>query len=151
MWLKRSKESLSLDLKREESRRVLEQLPGGADVFIQNLAPGAASKLGFAAGRLRLEYPSPIACDASRYGSPGPYPDKKAYDLLVQCETGVVSLTGTPETSSKIGIAIADTACSMYAYSGILVALLPNGWVSPLNTRCTAAPSLKGAARTTPR
>lgn len=124
VWLNRSKESLSLDLKQDESRQVLEQLLGEADVFIQNLAPGAASKLGLGAERLRRVYPSLIVCDISGYGSSGPYRDKKAYDLLVQCETGVVSLTGTPETPSKIGIAIADIACGMYAYSGILAALL---------------------------
>ena len=123
VWLNRSKESLTLDLKRPEARRILHQLLAGADVFIQNLAPGASERLGFGAASLREEYPRLIICDVSGYGSSGPYRDKKAYDLLVQCETGVVSLTGTPETPAKVGISIADIAAGMYAYAGILTAL----------------------------
>ena len=123
VWLNRSKESLTLDLKRPEARRILHQLLAGADVFIQNLAPGATERLGFGAASLREEYPRLIICDVSGYGSSGPYRDKKAYDLLVQCETGVVSVTGTPETPAKVGISIADIAAGMYAYAGILTAL----------------------------
>jgi crotonobetainyl-CoA:carnitine CoA-transferase CaiB-like acyl-CoA transferase len=123
VWLNRSKESLTLDLKRPEARRILHQLLAGADVFIQNLAPGATERLGLGATSLREEYPRLIICDVSGYGSSGPYRDKKAYDLLVQCETGVVSVTGTPETPSKVGISIADIAAGMYAFAGILTAL----------------------------
>ena len=123
VWLNRSKESLTLDLKRPEARRILHQLLAGADVFVQNLAPGATERLGFGATSLREQYPRLIICDVSGYGSSGPYRDKKAYDLLVQCETGVVSVTGAPETPSKVGISIADIAAGMYAYAGILTAL----------------------------
>ena len=123
VWLNRSKESLTLDLKQPEARDILERLLADADVFIHNLAPGAAGRLGFGAERLREEYPQLIVCGISGYGFTGPYRDKKAYDLLVQCETGLVSITGTPETPSKVGISAADIAAGMYAYSGILTAL----------------------------
>lgn len=123
VWLNRSKESLVLDLKRPEGREVLRRLLSRADVFVQNLAPGAARRLGFGATELREERPELITCSISGYGESGPYRDKKAYDLLVQCETGVVSVTGTPETPSKVGISVADIAAGMYAYSGILTAL----------------------------
>jgi crotonobetainyl-CoA:carnitine CoA-transferase CaiB-like acyl-CoA transferase len=124
VWLNRSKESLTLDLKREEGKAVLHRLLEGADVFMQNLAPGAAERLGFGAEELRGEDPRLIHCAISGYGKGGPYTQKKAYDLLVQCEAGLVSITGTPETPSKVGISIADIAAGMYAYSGILAALL---------------------------
>jgi crotonobetainyl-CoA:carnitine CoA-transferase CaiB-like acyl-CoA transferase len=124
VWLNRSKESLTLDLKKEGAREVLERLLERSDVFVQNLAPGAAGRLGFGAEALRERHPRLIVCDVSGYGASGPYRDKKAYDLLVQCEAGLVSITGTPETPSKVGIAVADIACGMYAYSGILAALL---------------------------
>jgi itaconate CoA-transferase len=127
VWLNRSKESLTLDLKQDGAKEVLNRLIEGADVFIQNLAPGATGRLGFGAETLRERYPSLIVCDVSGYGSSGPYRDKKAYDLLVQCEAGVVSITGTPDTPSKVGVSIADIACGMYAYSGILAALLRRG------------------------
>ena len=123
VWLNRSKESLTLDLKQPEARDILERLLADADVFIHNLAPGAAGRLGFGAERLREEYPQLVVCGISGYGFTGPYRDKKAYDLLVQCETGLVSITGTPETPSKVGISAADIAAGMYAYSGILAAL----------------------------
>jgi itaconate CoA-transferase len=123
VWLNRSKESLTLDVKRPEAQRIMHQILATADVFIQNLAPGAAARLGFSAAILRERYPRLIVCDLSGYGSSGPYRDKKAYDLLVQCETGVVSVTGTPETPAKAGIAVADLSGGMYAYSGILTAL----------------------------
>ena len=124
VWLNRSKESLTLNLKEDGAKEVLRRLVRGADVFIQNLAPGAAERLGFGAEELRGEDPRLIHCAISGYGKGGPYTQKKAYDLLVQCEAGLVSITGTPETPSKVGISIADIAAGMYAYSGILAALL---------------------------
>ena len=124
VWLNRTKESMTLDLKKQGTRGVMERLLARADVFVQNLAPGAAGRLGFGAAVLRDKHPRLIVCDVSGYGSSGPYKDKKAYDLLVQCEAGLVSITGTPNTPSKVGIAVADIAAGMYAYSGILAALL---------------------------
>jgi itaconate CoA-transferase len=123
VWLNRSKESLTLDLKHPQARQIVQQLLEKADVFIQNLAPGAAERLGLGPEQLSERYPRLIVCSVSGYGSSGPYRDKKAYDLLVQCETGLVSVTGTPETPSKVGISIADTAAGMYAFTGILTAL----------------------------
>ncbi|MFI0961254.1 CaiB/BaiF CoA transferase family protein [Streptomyces sp. NPDC021080] len=124
VWLNRSKESVTLDIKSPGGRKVLERLLAGADVFVQNLAPGAARRLGLGADELAERHPRLIVCDISGYGSHGPWADRKAYDLLVQCETGVVSLTGTPEEAAKVGISIADIAAGMYAYSGILTALI---------------------------
>ncbi len=124
VWLNRSKESLTLNLKEEGAKEVLRRLVRGADVFVQNLAPGAAERLGFGAEELREADPGLVHCGISGYGKGGPYTQKKAYDLLVQCEAGLVSITGTPETPSKVGISIADIAAGMYAYSGILAALL---------------------------
>jgi len=127
VWLNRSKESLTLDVKHAAAARILERLIARADVFLQNLAPGAARRLGLAADVLLPKHPRLIVCDISGYGESGPYASKKAYDLLVQSETGVLSVTGTPETPSKVGISIADIATAMYAYSGILTALLQRG------------------------
>jgi itaconate CoA-transferase len=124
VWLNRSKESLTLDLKRPEAPVVLARLLERADVFVQNLAPGAAERLGLSASVLRKKYPRLIICGLSGYGTSGPYSDKKAYDLLVQSEVGLVSITGTEETPSKVGLSIADIAGGMYTYSGILTALL---------------------------
>jgi itaconate CoA-transferase len=123
VWLNRSKESLSLNLKKEEAREILHRLLDRADVFVQNLAPGAAGRLGFGDEELRQRHPGLVVCGVSGYGASGPYRDKKAYDLLVQCEAGLVSVTGTPETPSKAGIAVADIAAGMHAYSAILAAL----------------------------
>ena len=123
VWINRSKESLTLNLKEEGAREVLNQLLQKADVFVQNLAPGATERLGFGTETLREHHPRLIVCDVSGYGASGPYRDKKAYDLLVQCEAALASVTGTPETPSKAGIAVADIAAGMYAYSGILAAL----------------------------
>src|SRR5687767_26492 len=120
VWLNRSKESLTLDVKQEPAREILAKLIARADVFIQNLAPGAARRLGLGAEELLSGHPRLIVCDISGYGDSGPYAHKKAYDLLVQSETGVLSVTGTAETPSKVGISIADIATGMYAYSGIL-------------------------------
>jgi len=124
VWLNRSKESLALDVKHARSQDILDRLIARADVFVQNLAPGAAGRLGLSAEDLLAKYPRLIVCDISGYGDSGPYAHKKAYDLLVQSEAGVLSVTGTPESPSKVGISIADIATGMYAYSGILTALL---------------------------
>jgi itaconate CoA-transferase len=124
VWLNRSKESLTLDLKRAEAKIVLQRLLEKTDVFLQNLAPGATERLGFVTQELRKKYPRLVICDLSGYGSSGPYRDKKAYDMLIQAETGLISITGTDETPCKVGISVADIACGMYAYSGILTALL---------------------------
>ncbi|MFD6349547.1 CaiB/BaiF CoA transferase family protein [Streptomyces roseolus] len=124
VWLNRSKESVTLDLKSPSGRGILEQLLGRADVFVQNLAPGAAARLGLDAASLNRRHPSLIPCTVTGYGSTGPWADRKAYDLLVQCQTGLVSLTGTPEETARTGVSVADIAAGMYAYSGILTALL---------------------------
>jgi itaconate CoA-transferase len=123
VWLNRSKESLTLDLKHSSATPILEKLLERADVVIQNLAPGAARRLGLGGESLLPKYPRLIVCDVSGYGDNGPYASKKAYDLLVQAEAGVSSVTGTADTPSKVGISIADIATGMYAYSGILTAL----------------------------
>jgi itaconate CoA-transferase len=123
VWLNRSKESLTLDVKQPAAKEILKRLVERSDVFIQNLAPGAARRLGLGADSLLAAHPRLVACDISGYGDSGPYAHKKAYDLLVQSETGVLSVTGTPDTPSKVGISIADIATGMYAYSGILTAL----------------------------
>lgn len=127
VWLNRSKESLTLDVKHPRAQEVLARLLVTADVFIQNLAPGAAGRLGLGAPALLAKNPRLIVCDLSGYGDSGPYAHKKAYDLLVQSEAGVLSVTGTPETPSKVGVSIVDISAGMYAYSGILTALLQRG------------------------
>jgi itaconate CoA-transferase len=124
VWLNRSKESLALDLKQPYAASVLARLLERADVFVQNLAPGAAERLGTAAADLHARYPALVICNVTGYGSSGPYAQKKAYDLLVQSEVGLVSITGTDDTPSRVGISVADIAAGMYAYSGILTALL---------------------------
>ena len=123
VWLNRSKESLTLDLKHSGAAQILEGLLERADVVIQNLAPGAARRLGLGAESVLPKYPRLIVCDISGYGDNGPYASRKAYDLLVQAEAGVLSVTGTADTPSKVGISIGDIATGMYAYSGILTAL----------------------------
>ncbi len=123
-WANRSKESMTLDLKTAAGHEILSQLLERADVFVQNLAPGAVERLGFGDKRLQSEYPGLIVCHVSGYGADGPYRDKKAYDLLIQAETGVVSITGSEEEAAKTGIPVADIAGGMYAYSSILAALL---------------------------
>ncbi len=123
VWVNRSKESLSLDAKHPEAKAILAKLVAQADVFIQNLAPGAAARLGLGAEELRARHPRLVWCGISGYGENGPYSAKRAYDLLVQCETGMLSVTGSPEIPSKAGIPIADIAAGMYAFSGILAAL----------------------------
>ena len=127
VWVNRSKESLALDLKHPEAKEILARLVEKADVFLQNLAPGAVERLGLGAEQLRKEHPSLIWCGISGYGPDGPYAQKKAYDLLVQCEAGLLSVTGTPESPAKAGIPVADIAAGMYAFSSILAALLRRG------------------------
>ncbi len=123
IWLNRGKQSLELDLKSDRGREVLAALLDRADIFVQNLAPGAAARLGLAAEELRSARPRLICCSVSGYGPDGPYARKKAYDLLVQCEAGLLSVTGTPETPAKAGISVADIAAGMYAFTGVLTAL----------------------------
>jgi crotonobetainyl-CoA:carnitine CoA-transferase CaiB-like acyl-CoA transferase len=123
VWLNRGKESVVLDLKSRHGQAVLAALVARADVFVQNLAPGAAERLGLGTGPLRARHPRLICCSISGYGSDGPYRHKKAYDLLVQCEAGLLSVTGTPGEPAKAGISVADIAAGMYAYCGVLTAL----------------------------
>jgi len=123
VWLNRSKESLTLDVKHAKAAEILGRLIAGADVFIQNLAPGAAKRLGLGADALRARHPRLIVCDISGYGDTGPYSKKKAYDLLVQSEAGVLSVTGTPESPAKVGISITDIGTGLHAYAAILSAL----------------------------
>ncbi|MGH8764354.1 MAG: CaiB/BaiF CoA transferase family protein [Burkholderiales bacterium] len=127
VWVNRSKESLALDVKQPAAREVLKRLIAKADVFVQNLAPGAAERLGLGAAELRAKYPKLIWCGISGYGPGGPYAEKKAYDLLVQCEAGLLSVTGTPEQPAKAGISVADIAAGMYAMTSILAALIRRG------------------------
>jgi itaconate CoA-transferase len=123
VWLNRGKESIELDVKSERGRDVLAALLARADVFVQNLAPGAAARLGFAADDLRARHPRLICCSVSGYGPDGPHARKKAYDLLVQCEAGLLSVTGTAQSPAKAGISVADIAAGMYAFTGVLTAL----------------------------
>ena len=127
VWVNRSKESLTLDLKQPAALAALKTLLKTADVLVQNLAPGAAARMGLTAEQLQQENPQLILCDISGYGNDGPYRDKKAYDLLIQSEAGFLSVTGTAETPSKAGNSIADIAAGMYAYTNILAALLQRG------------------------
>jgi crotonobetainyl-CoA:carnitine CoA-transferase CaiB-like acyl-CoA transferase len=124
VWLNRSKESLTLDLKRTESIDVLCALLDRADVFVQNLSPGAVERLGLDAKRLHARNPRLVICGISGYGRGGPYEQKKAYDLLIQAESGLLSVTGSEAEPAKAGIAVADISAGMYAYSRILAALL---------------------------
>lgn len=127
VWTNRSKESLTLDIKHEEANRILGQLLSDADVLVQNLAPGAADRLGLSYEKLKERYPRLIVCDISGYGPDGPYRDKKAYDLLIQSESGFLSVTGTLDEPTKAGCSIADISAGMYAYSNILAALVQRG------------------------
>jgi crotonobetainyl-CoA:carnitine CoA-transferase CaiB-like acyl-CoA transferase len=126
-WINRSKESLALDVKQPQAKQALLDLLKTADVLVQNLAPGAAARMGLSYTALKAHNPKLIVCDISGYGADGPYRDKKAYDLLIQSEAGFLSVTGTPETPSKSGISVADIAAGMYAYTNILSALLLRG------------------------
>lgn len=127
VWTNRSKESITLDVKHPDASSVLARLVATADVLVQNLAPGAAARLGLSYAALSEAHPRLIVCDISGYGNDGPYRDKKAYDLLIQSEAGFLSITGTPDAPAKAGCSIADIAAGMYAYSNILAALLERG------------------------
>ena len=127
VWTNRSKQSLTLDLKHAQAPEILARLLRRADVLVQNLAPGAAARLGLSYETLAPKHPGLIVCDISGYGSDGPYRDKKAYDLLIQSESGFLSVTGTPDDMAKAGCSIADIAAGMYAYSNILAALIERG------------------------
>ena len=127
VWLNRGKRSLTLDVKQEKSTEILDRLIAGADVFIQNLAPGAAARLGMSYEALRLKNDRLIVADISGYGDAGPFAQKKAYDLLIQAEAGLMSVTGTPEIPSRAGISAADIATGMYAQTAILAALVRRG------------------------
>ena len=124
VWTNRSKESLTLDLKQAAALDVLKALIGGADVLVQNLAPGAAARMGLSYEALSQQHPGLVVCDISGYGDDGPYRDKKAYDLLIQSEAGFLSVTGTPDEPCKAGNSIADIAAGMYAYTSVLAALM---------------------------
>jgi itaconate CoA-transferase len=127
VWTNRSKESLTLDVKHEEAGPIFDKLLESADVLVQNLAPGAAARLGLSYEALSKRFPRLIVCDISGYGEDGPYRDKKAYDLLIQSESGFLSITGTPDEPAKAGCSIADISAGMYAYSNILAALIQRG------------------------
>jgi itaconate CoA-transferase len=126
-WLNRGKRSISLDVKHPEAMKVVAKLIAGADVLIQNFAPGAAARLGLSHADLAPNHPGLIVCDISGYGESGPFAQKKAYDLLIQAESGLISVTGSEETPSRVGISAADIATGMYALSGILAALVRRG------------------------
>jgi itaconate CoA-transferase len=127
VWCNRSKESLTLDLKHPDAAAILEKLLEKADVLVQNLAPGAANRLGLSYDALHAQHPRLIVCDISGYGADGPYRDKKAYDLLIQSESGFLSITGTPEAPAKAGCSIADISSAMFACNNILAALINRG------------------------
>jgi itaconate CoA-transferase len=127
VWLNRGKESAVLDLTRDEDKALLEAMLAKADVFVQNLKPGALAKLGFGFARLRKDYPRLICCSISGYGESGPYAQRKAYDLLIQAESGVSSVTGGPEAPARVGVSIVDIAAGLSAYETILEALIARG------------------------
>ena len=127
VWLNRGKESLTLDLKSDDDRALLGRMVGQADVFIQNLAPGAVDRLGFSPEHLRARHPALITCSISGYGDEGPYRDLKAYDLLVQAESGLSSVTGNQAGMARVGVSVCDVAAGMTAFQGILQALIGRG------------------------
>jgi itaconate CoA-transferase len=127
IWLNRGKQSLTLDVKHPKAGAVLDRLMARADVLVQNLAPGAAGRLGLGYADLAPRHPGLIVCDISGYGESGPFAQKKAYDLLIQAESGLISVTGTPDTPSRVGVSAADITTGMYAFSGILAALVRRG------------------------
>jgi crotonobetainyl-CoA:carnitine CoA-transferase CaiB-like acyl-CoA transferase len=124
IWLNRGKRSVTLDIKNPDARSALDALVAGADVLVQNLAPGAAARLGLTHEAMRPVNPKLVVCDISGYGESGPFVQKKAYDLLIQAEAGLISVTGTPAEAARVGISIADIATGMYALTGVLAALL---------------------------
>ncbi len=123
-WLNRGKESIVLDIKQPEDGALLDRLLARADVFVQNMAPGAAARSGFASDELRRRHPRLVTCDISGYGESGPYRDRRAYDLLVQAESGLASITGRPEGPGRVGVSACDIAAGLYAHGAILEALL---------------------------
>ena len=123
VWLNRGKESLTLDIKAPEDAALLHRILAKADVFVQNLAPDAAARAGFGAMQLRAQHPRLVTCDISGYGEEGPYRDMKAYDLLVQAESGLAAVTGSPEAPGRVGVSVCDIATGLVAYSAILEAL----------------------------
>src|ERR1700758_1253183 len=127
IWLNRGKESIVLDLGKPEDKALLAAMLARADVFVQNLKPGAVEKLGFAPDRLRREHPRLIVCSVSGYGDSGPYAQRKAYDLLIQAEAGLASVTGGPEAPARVGVSVVDIAAGMNAYEAILEALIARG------------------------
>jgi itaconate CoA-transferase len=127
VWLNRGKESVVMDLAKDEDKALLEVMLAKADVFIQNLKPGSVTKLGFGLDRLRRDYPKLIVCSVSGYGETGPYAQRKAYDMLIQAEAGVASVTGGPEAPSRVGVSVCDIASGMNAYEAILEALIARG------------------------
>jgi len=127
VWLNRGKESIVMDLTKEDDKALLEVMLAKADVFIQNLKPGSVAKLGFAVERLRRDYPKLVVCSVSGYGETGPYAQRKAYDMLIQAEAGVASVTGGPEAPSRVGVSVCDIASGMNAYEAILEALIARG------------------------
>jgi len=127
VWLNRGKQSVVLDLGQAGDKALLEAMLGKADVFVQNLKPGAIAKLGFAVTRLRRDYPRLICCSISGYGESGPYAQRKAYDMLIQAESGLASITGGPEAPARAGVSVCDIAAGMNAYEAILEALLARG------------------------
>lgn len=124
VWLNRGKKSVVLNLKADADRACVHRMLEHADVFVQNLSPGAAERLGFASAGLRERFPRLITCDISGYGETGEYADMKAYDLIVQCETGLASITGSPDGPGRVGVSVCDIACGMYAHAAIVEALL---------------------------
>src|ERR1700721_1602338 len=127
VWLNRGKDSVVIDLATKEGRQELEQLIAGADVLLQNLKPGSMDKLGFSLERLKQDYPALICCTISGYGDEGPYAHRKAYDLLIQAESGLASITGGPEGASRVGVSIVDVATGATAHAAILEALIARG------------------------
>jgi itaconate CoA-transferase len=127
VWLNRGKESVALDLAKPDDKALLEAMIAKADVFVQNLKPGALAKLGFNFARLRKDYPRLICCSVSGYGETGPFAQRKAYDLLIQAESGVASVTGGPEAPARVGVSIVDIAAGLNAYESILEALIARG------------------------
>ncbi len=123
VWLNRGKESIALDFKAPDDQALLQRLIAEADIFIQNLAPGAAARAGFGSAELRAKHPRLITCDISGYGDSGPYRDMRAYDLLVQAESGLCEVTGTPDGPGRVGVSVCDIACGMAAHAAILEAL----------------------------
>src|SRR6202171_2659293 len=127
VWLNRGKESVVLDLAQAADKALFEAMLSKADVFVQNLKPGAVARLGFGVDRLRREYPRLITCSVSGYGESGPYAQRKAYDLLIQAEAGLASITGGPDAPARVGVSVVDIAAGMNAYASILEALLVRG------------------------